>query len=98
MTAGRIMQRGGLSSDKPIDLFKVKPCGKGKPEAEGPLFACRALVVTQKRQGLYAMPCAGTVKRPASARRCCRQPDLPPPADDSMGRQGRFTFTITACH
>lgn len=54
------MQRAGLESDKLIDLFKVKPRDKGKPEAEGPLFAYRALVVTQKRQGLYSMPCAAT--------------------------------------
>ena len=33
---------------------------KGKPEAEGPLAAYRALVVTQKRQGLYSMPEAAT--------------------------------------
>ncbi|PLT16375.1 hypothetical protein [Ralstonia mannitolilytica] len=58
MTAERIMQRAGLNSDKLIDLFKVKPRDKGKPEAEGPLAAYRALVVTQKRQGLYSMPCA----------------------------------------
>ena len=58
MTAERIMQRAGLDSDKPIDVFKVKARDKGKPEAEGPLAAYRALVVTQKRQGLYSMPCA----------------------------------------
>lgn len=58
MTAERIMQRAGLDSDKLIDLFKIKPRDKGKPEAEGPLAAYRALVVTQKRQGLYSMPCA----------------------------------------
>jgi hypothetical protein len=55
---GTIMRRAGLESDKPIDLFKVKARDKGKPEAEGPLFAYRALVVTHKRAGLYAMPCA----------------------------------------
>jgi hypothetical protein len=52
------MRRAGLDSDKPIDVFKVKARDKGKPEAEGPLFAYRTLVVTQKRAGLYAMPCA----------------------------------------
>jgi len=57
-TAEQIMQRAGLDSDKPIDVFKVKPRDKGKPEAEGPLAAYRALVVTQRRQGLYSMPCA----------------------------------------
>ena len=57
-TADQIMRRAGLNSDKPIDVFKVKARDKGKPEAEGPLFAYRTLVVTQKRAGLYAMPCA----------------------------------------
>lgn len=58
MTARRIMDRAGLDSDKLIDLFKVKARDKGKPEAEGPLAAYRALVVVQRRQGLYSMPCA----------------------------------------
>ena len=58
MTAERIMDRAGLDSDKLIDLFKVKARDKGKPEAEGPLAAYRTLVVTQRRQGLYSMPCA----------------------------------------
>ena len=57
-TADQIMRRAGLDSDKPIDVFKVKARDKGKPEAEGPLFAYRALVVVQGRQGLYSMPCA----------------------------------------
>jgi hypothetical protein len=52
------MQRAGLESAKPIDVFKVKPRGKDKPDAAGPLFAYRTLVVTQQRAGLYAMPCA----------------------------------------
>ncbi|MES0874415.1 hypothetical protein [Sinimarinibacterium thermocellulolyticum] len=55
---GTIMRRAGLESAKPIDVFKVKARDKGKPEAEGPLFAYRALVVTHKRAGLYAMHCA----------------------------------------
>lgn len=58
MTAERIMDRAGLDSDKLIDLFKVKARDKGKPEAEGPLAAYRTLVVIQRRQGLYSMPCA----------------------------------------
>ena len=57
-TADQIMRRAGLDSDKPIDVFKVKARDKGKPEAEGPLFAYRTLVVMQKRAGLYVMPCA----------------------------------------
>lgn len=57
-TAEQIMRRARLDSTKPIDVFKIKARDKGKPEAEGPLAAYRALVVTQKRAGLYAMPCA----------------------------------------
>lgn len=61
VTAEQIMKRAGLESDKPIDLFKVKTCDKGKPEAEGPLLAYRTLVTTQQRLGLYVMPCAVAV-------------------------------------
>jgi hypothetical protein len=54
----RVMQRAGLGSGKPNDLFKVKAQYKGKPEYEGPLFAYRALVQSRRREGLYAMPSA----------------------------------------
>lgn len=47
---------------KPIDLFKIKSKDKGKPEHEARLAAYGALVVTQQRAGLYAMPCAATGK------------------------------------
>ena len=66
MTADRIMERAGLVSDKPIDVFKVKTRDKDKPGAERPLAACRALVMTLQFQGLYRMPCAAT-RSPASA-------------------------------
>jgi hypothetical protein len=48
-TSEQVMLRAQLESQKPIDVFKK--------HAE-PLRAYRALVITQKRQGLYAMPCA----------------------------------------
>ena len=54
----RIMQCAGQSSDKPMDLFKVKTQYKGKPEYDGPLFAYRALVRSRRREGVYAMPSA----------------------------------------
>ena len=54
----RIMAKAGLESEKPIDVFKVKTRDKGKPGADRPLMAYRELVVTQPRQGLYALPCA----------------------------------------
>jgi hypothetical protein len=58
MKAERIMDRAGLTSDKPIDLFKIKTPDKGNPEHEGPLFVYRALVKSRRREGLYWMPCA----------------------------------------
>ena len=58
MTGERIMRSAGLKSDKPNDVVKVKARDKGRPEAEGPLFAYRTLVTTRQREGLYWMPCA----------------------------------------
>jgi len=57
-TAERIMSRAGLDSAKPSDLFKIKAKDKGKPEPAAQHAAYGALVVTQQRAGLYAMPCA----------------------------------------
>lgn len=57
-TADRIMQRAGLDSAKPSDLFKIKAKDKGKPEPEAQHAAYGALVVTQQRAGLYSMPWA----------------------------------------
>jgi len=54
----RVMRRAALSSGKPNDLFKVKQRYKGDPEYEGPLFAYRALVKSNRREGTYAMSCA----------------------------------------
>ncbi len=51
----RVMQKVGTESDRPYDLFKLKPHEKGVPEHEGPLFAYRALVVAS-RSGSYAIP------------------------------------------
>jgi hypothetical protein len=52
------MSRAGLSSDKPIDVFKVKTKNKGNPKYEAPLRAYKALVKTNRRAGTYVMPCA----------------------------------------
>ena len=54
----RIMQRAGQKSEKPNDLFKIKAKDKNKPVYEARLAAYHALVITQQREGLYAMPCA----------------------------------------
>ncbi len=58
-TAERIMGKAGYKSDKPADLFKVKK--KGDPKYEGPHHAYATLVVTDRRAGTYAMPCAAYV-------------------------------------
>lgn len=60
----RVMLKAGQESDKPIDLFKVKAANKGKPEYEGPLHAYRALVESNRRQGVYWMPCASNLNHP----------------------------------
>lgn len=64
-TSERIMQRAGLDSAKPSDLFKIKKKDKGKPEPAAQHAAYGALVVTQQRAGLYAMPCAAAGKEVA---------------------------------
>lgn len=56
-----VMTRAGLSSDKPIDVFKVKTKNKGDPKYEGPLRAYKTLVNTNQRAGTYAMPCAALI-------------------------------------
>lgn len=47
----QVMLRAGLNSTKPSDVFKAA-------RYEGPRHAYQALVDTQEREGLYAMPCA----------------------------------------
>ena len=59
--AHTIMARAGLTSDKPIDVFKVKSENKGDPKYERPLRAYKLLVQTNRRAGTYAMPCAATM-------------------------------------
>ena len=54
----RIMAKAGLKSDKPIDVFKVKTRDKGKLGVDRPMLAYKNLVESQKREGLYALPCA----------------------------------------
>jgi hypothetical protein len=56
--AAEIMREAGLSSEKPIDVFKVRRERKGDPAHEGPMHAYQELVVTQQRLGTYAMRCA----------------------------------------
>lgn len=50
-----LMRDAGLTSERPIDVFKVKAANKGDPAYEGPLQAYERLVVRQKRLGLYQL-------------------------------------------
>ncbi len=54
-TAERIMNKAGLGSSKPIDVFKVKTQNKGDPKYEGPLYAYKTLIDSDRRSGTYAM-------------------------------------------
>lgn len=60
--AHNVMGRAGLTSDKPIDVFKVKTKNKDDPKYEGPLRAYKALINTNQRAGTYVMPCAAPVE------------------------------------
>ena len=52
------MSRARLTSDKPIDVFKVKAKNRGDPKYERPLQAYQHLVQTDRRAGTYCMACA----------------------------------------
>ena len=56
--AHTIMSRAGCSSDKPIDVFKVKSKFQGEAKYELPDLAYKALVQTDRRAGTYVMACA----------------------------------------
>lgn len=55
--AHAIMSRARLTSDKPIDVFKVKAQHKGDERYEGPLRAYKQLVETDRRAGTYGLRC-----------------------------------------
>ncbi len=54
-TAEVLMREAGLSSERPMDIFKVKSSRKSDPAYAGPLFAYEQLVVRQRRLGLYQL-------------------------------------------
>ncbi len=54
-TAETIMGKAHLSSDKLIDVFKVKTANKGDPLYEGPMYAYQSLVVRNRRLGMYSL-------------------------------------------
>lgn len=58
--AETVMDKAGLASQKPADLFKIKKANKGDPRYEGPLHAYRVLVVARQRAGTYAIRSAQT--------------------------------------
>ena len=51
--ADQVMQKAGLKSAKPIDLFKVKPRDRDRPESRRRLEAYHRLVNTDQRAGTY---------------------------------------------
>jgi hypothetical protein len=59
-SAETIMSKAHLSSDKLVDVFKVKASNKGNPLYEGPLFAYKKLVVRDRRIGLYSFASIGS--------------------------------------
>jgi hypothetical protein len=54
-SAETIMSKAHLSSDKLIDVFKVKAANKNDPTYEGPMHAYETLVVRNRRLGLYSL-------------------------------------------
>ncbi len=54
-SAETIMSKAHLSSDKLIDVFKVKAANKGDPFYEGPMYAYQSLVVRNRRLGMYSL-------------------------------------------
>lgn len=50
-----LMKAAGLSSERPMDVFKLKAPNRGDPRYEGPLHAYEKLVLRQRRQGLYRL-------------------------------------------
>jgi hypothetical protein len=54
-SAETIMSKAYLSSDKLIDVFKIKATNRGDPTYEGPMHAYETLVVRNRRLGLYSL-------------------------------------------
>lgn len=53
--AQRLMARAGLSSAKPIDLFKVKDSNRNDLNEQAANFAYKVLVITHRREGTYKL-------------------------------------------
>ena len=56
--AERVMNKAGLGSTKPIDVFKVKSQNRLDPKYEGQLQAYKMLISAERRAGTYSMACA----------------------------------------
>ena len=61
-TSEIIMNKAGLDSPRPIEVFKVKDKNKGNPRYERPRLAYEKLVKRHQREGLYWLPCAASPK------------------------------------
>lgn len=53
-----LMREAGLSSERPMDVFKLKASNRGDPRYEGPMQVYKTLVIRQQRHGLYRLNCA----------------------------------------
>jgi hypothetical protein len=67
-SAETIMRKAHLSSDKLIDVFKVKTANKGDPLYEGPMYAYQSLVVRNRRLGMYSLGVASVNFDPLGAK------------------------------
>jgi hypothetical protein len=54
-SAELLMREAGLSSERPIDVFKLKASNRGDPRYEGPMQVYKTLVIRQQRHGLYRL-------------------------------------------
>jgi hypothetical protein len=54
-SAELLMRQSGLTSEKPMDVFKLKASNRGNPKYEGPLHAYENLVIRHRRHGLYRL-------------------------------------------
>jgi hypothetical protein len=54
-SAETIMSKAHLSSDKLIDVFKIKAANRGDSTYEGPMHAYETLVIRNRRLGLYVL-------------------------------------------
>jgi len=68
-SAETIMRKAHLSSDKLIDVFKVKAANRGDPLYEGPMYAYQTLVIRNRRLGMYSLEITPAIFDPLGSKR-----------------------------